>query len=138
MRWGHWHPPALLRWPHTAVLPLVNVLLVLVGFAGLSPIFLTPTGISVQLPQAVTAEAVGGAGVVITISSPRLLYLNGQLLTVQELPPRLTVLLTEDPRRAVLIEADRQVEMGQVAAVWDVCRHVGVTRISMATTKAPE
>ena len=135
MRLRAWQSPSLLLWPSAALAPLINVVLLLVGFVLQSPAFGTSTGVSLQLPHAVTAEAVGAGAVVITVTDQHLIYLNGLLTTMDELPTRLTPLLTET--RAVLIKADRQVPLGLVASLWDVCRQRGATHIAMATTTPP-
>lgn len=131
MAWDSWPSPPLLTWPQTAVIPLVNVTLLLAGLVMLSPTTQVPAGLPLQLPRAITAEAVGQAAVVLTITERQLLYLNGELVTMAELGTRLTPLLSGG--RAVLIQTDRQVPMGIVAEIWDTCRRLGASRVAMAT-----
>jgi len=129
---GAWHPVPPLLGPSTVIIPFVNVALLLTGFLLISPTWLTVTGVPLQLPNAVTAEVVGQAAVTLIITNQRLLYLNGELTTLEELPSRLGPLAA---KRTVLIRADRQVPIGQIAAIWDLCRQAGASRIAMATTK---
>lgn len=132
MEWESWSTPPLLAWPQTALIPFVNVTMLLAGLMVLAPTGQVPAGVHLQLPRAITAEAVGQAGVVLTITDQRLLYLNGELVTTAELGARLAPLLRGG--RTVLIQADRQVPMGLVAEVWDACRQLGAARVAMATT----
>lgn len=127
-----WHPVPPLLGPSLVIVPLVNVTLLLAGFLLISPTWLTATGVPLQLPNAVTAEVVGQAGVTLIITDQRLIYLNGELTTLDELPSRLGPLAA---KRTVLIRADHQVPIGQIATIWDLCRQAGAARIAMATTK---
>lgn len=127
-----WPAPVLITWPSAAVIPVITVALLLTGFILLGPSFTTATGVPLQLPSAVTAEAVGAASVVITVHDAALVYVNGQLTTLEELATTLPPLVAGG--QTVLIKADAQVPMGVMATVWDRCRQAGAARIAMATT----
>ena|SRR3989338_3344944 len=133
MRFRTWAPLPLFGWPQVALIPLVNVVILLLGFLTLQSSLFVPAGLSLQLPKAVTAEAVGGAGVVITVTDQRLIYVNGQLTSSEELAAILQPALRHTP--TVLIKADAQTPIGDMARIWDLCRQLGASRIAMATTK---
>ncbi len=128
-----WQAPALLLWPQAALVPLVNIALLLIGFLLLGPSLVTPTGIPLQLPGAITAEALGDSAVIVTITEHELVYLNGQLTTWDELPGRLGPLLGRGGQ--VLIKADHDVSMGRMTQLWDLCRKAGASRVALATTR---
>src|SRR3989338_453777 len=88
MRFRTWAPLPLFGWPQVALIPLVNVVILLLGFLTLQSSLFVPAGLSLQLPKAVTAEAVGGAGGVITVTDQRLIYVNGQLTGSASHPDR--------------------------------------------------
>lgn len=131
-----WKPLPPLVWPSAALVPLLNVWLLLVGWVLLGPVFTTAAAVPLQLPGAVTAEAVGNASVVITLTSQSLLYLNDRLIAAEELRTALAPLVRQG--QTVLIKADALVPIGQLAALWDTCRQLGATRIAMATTAPTE
>lgn len=137
MRLRDWRPLPLITGFQATFVPFINVMWLLVGFLALSPAFLTLTGVPIQLPKAVMAEAVGGAGIVITVTESRLIYLHGQLIRLEELSDQLKVLVAAQQGPTVLIKADHRVPMETVAQIWDVCRRLGVARIAMATTRTP-
>lgn len=126
--------PPLITWPSAAIIPLVNVALLVTGFLLLGPSFVTATGVPLQLPNAVTAESVGSAAVTITITETGLLYVNGRLTALEELTTTLPPLVATG--QTVLIKADARVPMGTMAAVWDRCRQAGAARIATATTRS--
>ncbi len=131
-----WPTPSLLLWPQAAVVPFVNVAFVLAGFVLLSSTLVTPTGIPVQLPGAVTAETIGKTAVVLTVTDRDLVYLNDQLTTVEALPEQLAPLVTHGG--PVVIRADHTVSMNRLTQLWDICRQAGASRIALATTRPPE
>ncbi len=131
-----WRPLPLLTWPHAVLVPVLNVWLLLVGWVLLGPTFTTAAAVPLQLPGAVTAEAVGGAPVIITLTAQSLVYLNDRLITAEELPAALAPLVRQE--QTVLIKADAHVSVGQLAKLWDTCRQLGAARIAMATTAPTE
>lgn len=138
MSWfRRWTPLPPLLWPHAALVPFLNVLLLLIGWVLLGPVFTTASAVPMQLPHAVTAEAVGGDALVITVTSQSLIYLHDQLTTLDELRTTLRPLLS-GKQHTVLIRADARVPVGQLAALWDACRALGAGRIAMATTSPIE
>lgn len=128
--------PELLTWPEIVWAPAVTLMMFLIGWIPLSPLFISATGIAVQLPPAVTAEVVGTAGVVITITDDRRIYVNGELADMEGLEKNLSPLIRQQP--SVLIKADRKASMEVLGQVWDVCRKAGASKISMATSRALE
>lgn len=134
MRLKDWQPLPLAEWPQTAI-PLINVMLLFAGFLLLAPMLLTPAGIPLQLPRAITAEAVGGAGITITITDQQLVYVNGHLTAMEELPRQMEAIVAANRSTTVLIRSDQRVPVALLARLWDLCRQLGVARVAMATTK---
>lgn len=131
-----WKPLPPMAWPSAILVPVLNVWLLLVGWVLLGPAFTTTAAVPLQLPPAVTAEAVGDTPIVITLTPQSLIYLNDRLIAVEELRTALVPLVRQG--HAVLIKADAQAPVGRLAALWDLCRQLGVARIAMATTAASE
>ena len=110
------------------VTPLVYVMLVLlVIFMVTTP--LLQQGIPVSLPKAGTGESVPSSELVVTLSREHVVYLNGHVVTLQEL--RRT--LASSHRLAVLIQADRNAYVSKLMELWDLCREAGVREIRIAT-----
>lgn len=131
-----WKPLPPMAWPSAILVPVLNVWLLLAGWVLLGPAFTTTAAVPLQLPAAVTAEAVGDTPIVITLTPQSLIYLNDRLIAIEELPTALGPLARQG--HAVLIKADAQSSIGRLAALWDMCRRLGVTRVAMATTASPE
>lgn len=115
------------------IAPLVDVIFQLLIFFMLSSSFTFQGGISVKLPKAVTSDVIKEENVIITVTSEDVVYLNGKIATTKELKE----FLGKDSVKAkpILIQADRRSSVGRVVDVWDMCRHVGIEKINIATNK---
>ncbi len=115
------------------ITPLVDVVFLLLIFFVLTSSFIVLPGIKINLPKAITSEAIKEKNLIITINSENVIYLNEKPIT----PPELTIFLEEmvksKEEKPLLIKADKDTQLGSVVKVWDICRKVGITQINIAT-----
>jgi biopolymer transport protein ExbD len=113
--------------------PLMDIVLQLLIFFLLTSSFALQPALEVHLAQAATALPISTPRHIrITIAAGGSLYLDDRPVTLSSLQAQLN-----HPSfrfRPVLIRADRQVPLGHVVAVWDVCRRLGITEIQIAAT----
>ncbi len=115
------------------IVPLINMVLLLLIFFILTPSFIMQSGIKVDLPRAVTSEVVKYENVEVVISSENVIYINGKIVTLQELKTLLKQ--TAKAKGSILIKADRRASLGRIVEVWDMCRDLGITQINIATNQ---
>ncbi|KPK38420.1 MAG: hypothetical protein AMJ78_10025 [Omnitrophica WOR_2 bacterium SM23_29] len=118
--------------------PLIDIIFLLLIFFLLTWNFLTQSqaGIKVNLPKAVTSEAIAEESLIINITGENLIYLNDKIVTTRELISKLEGL---SPRKkSLLIKADRRASLGRVVEVWDICRNAGISQVNIATTQTEE
>ncbi|MCX5715796.1 MAG: biopolymer transporter ExbD [Candidatus Omnitrophica bacterium] len=113
--------------------PLINVILQLLIFFILTSSFVFQPGIKVNLPRAVTSEAIQEKSLVLMIAADNRIYLNDRLITRAELASRLKVASKEN--KPLLIKADRQTLLDRVVEVLDLCRREGMSQINIATNQ---
>ena len=113
------------------IAPLVDMVFQLLIFFMLTSSFVIQAGIKINLPRAVTSEAVKLENIEIIISGENVTYLNGKVVTKQELK----TLLVQGAKNklTVLIKADKRASLGRVVEIWDMCRDLGITQINIAT-----
>lgn len=114
------------------IVPLIDVVLLLLIFFMLTSAFVSHPGIKVNLPKAVTSEAILEKNLIITVTDKNVIYLNQQAITLKELVPELKQAAEEG--KSLLIKADRKVPLGKIVEVWDLCRDAGIVKINIATT----
>lgn len=118
------------------IAPLIDMVFQLLIFFMLTSSFVVQPGIKVNLPKAVTSETVKLENIELIVSGENVVYLNGKVLTSQELKK----LLKQVAQRGqpILIKADRRTALGRVVEIWDMARDLGITQINIATTQRNE
>ena len=115
------------------IAPLIDVVFQLLIFFMLTSSFIMQPGIKVNLPKAVTSEAIHEKSLIILITGSDMIYLNERAITTKELDARLRIAAKE--KKPLLIKADRRASMGRIVEVWDMCRDTGITQINIATSQ---
>lgn len=115
------------------IAPLIDMIFQLLIFFMLTSSFVMQPGIKVNLPKAVTSEVVKYENVEIIVSGENVTYLNGKVVTAQELKAFLTQI--SKGRHSILIKADRHASLGRVVEIWDMCRDLGIAQINIATNQ---
>ena len=115
------------------IAPLIDIVFQLLIFFMLTSSFVMQPGIKVNLPKAVTSEVVKYENIEILLTSENVTYLNGKVITLQELK----ALLKEAAKReqTILIKADKHASLGRVVEIWDLARDLGITQINIATNQ---
>lgn len=115
------------------IAPLIDMVFQLLIFFMLTSSFVVQPGIKVNLPKAITSEIIQSDNIELIVSGENVLYLNGRVITVQELK----MLLEQAAKRkqAILIKADRGASLGRVVEIWDMCRDLGVAQVNIATNQ---
>ena len=119
-----------------AIAPLIDVVFLLLIFFMLTSSFIFQPGIKVNLPKAVTSEAIHEKSLVILVTNSDLVYLNERAITTKELDSRLRIAAKE--KKPLLIKADRRASMGKIVEIWDMCRDAGISQINIATSQEIE
>lgn len=119
------------------IAPMIDIVFLLLIFFLLTWNFLAQSqaGIKVNLPKAVTSEAVAEESLIISVTGENLIYLNDKIVTVKELTSKLEAL---PKKKSLLIKADRRASLGRVVEVWDICRNAGISQVNIATTQTKE
>ncbi len=113
------------------IAPLVDVIFQLLIFFMLTSSFIIPSGIRVNLPKAVTSQMVKSKSLEIVVSGENVIYIDGGVVTIQELKPILKELVNRN--QSLLIKADRRAQLGRVVEIWDMARNLGLSQVNIAT-----
>jgi biopolymer transport protein ExbD len=115
------------------IAPLIDMVFQLLIFFMLTSSFVVQPGIKVNLPKAVTSEAVKFENVELVVSGENVTYLNGKVVTLAELKKLLNQVSKN--KQSILIKADRRASLGRVVEIWDMCRDLGIAQINIATNQ---
>jgi len=115
------------------IAPLIDMVFQLLIFFMLTSSFVMQPGIKVNLPRAVTSEVVKYENLEVVISSENVIYINGKVITVQELKTLLKQ--AAKAKGSVLIKSDKRASLGRIVEIWDMCRDLGIIQINIATNQ---
>lgn len=113
--------------------PLIDCVFNLLLFFMLTSSFVLMPGIRVNLPRALTSEAIPEKSLVVTVTEENLVYLNERAVTLADLARYLEKVAAGN--QSLLIRADQRASLGKVVEVWDLCRDIGITQVNIATTQ---
>lgn len=118
------------------LIPMIDIVFQLILFFLVSTTFAQFPGISVNLPDSSTAEGGQTASLIITASAEGELWLNEELVTIEQLDLALSEFDTgEIPSKEypIQLEADSLVTNGTIVKIFDVLRKNGFAAVNLRT-----
>ncbi|MCM8774251.1 MAG: biopolymer transporter ExbD [Candidatus Omnitrophica bacterium] len=113
------------------ITPLIDCVFQLLIFFMLTSNFVIAPGINIKLPSASKSEQVETNTVTIVVSSEDIIYVKDKVYTLEELED----FLGRKSFKSIFIKADREASLGGVVSIWNICRKLGIEKISIATIK---
>jgi biopolymer transport protein ExbD len=107
--------------------------MLLLVFFMLSSNFVVQPSIRLNLPKVVTSDAAQNENVEILISADNKFYLNGSMVSPQELKLFFKQLFGR--KLAVLIKSDSGASLGKAVEAWDLAREAGISAVNIATSQ---
>lgn len=119
------------------ILPLIDVIFFLLIFFMMFTTFRSsPTGININLPQAETVTKQEKKRVAINISQSGQVYVDEQLVGVDNLVTRIEeIIAANSPETLFIINADQEVAYKQIITVMDKIRRAGGYRLALAAER---
>ena len=110
----------------------VNFVLMVVVLIISTTIFARPSGVQLEFPSfRESISSSGGQEVVISVTSENVIYIDGRVVTLNEL--RRFLAQGNFRRDALMIKADRRASMGRVADILDLCRGIVGASVNVST-----
>jgi biopolymer transport protein ExbD len=116
------------------ITPLTDVFLVLLIIFMITTSAMVESAAKVNLPKAqqVVEEA---RGLTVTATSDGRLFVNQLAVDRAQLEPTLRDLLTDDPKKLVILQGDETVVLGQAVEILQAAKRAGATAVSIAAQK---
>jgi len=109
----------------------INFVLMVVILIMSTTIFARPSGVQMGFPSFKEGVYSSGQGVAITITSENVIYIDGRVVTLNEL--RRFLVQGDFRRDSLMIKADRRASMGRVADILDLCRGIVGASVNVST-----
>ena len=115
------------------ITPFTDVILVLLVIFMITTPLLSQSGMDVELPKASSAQALNAkTDVLITITKEGAVYLEGRVVTREELKERMGSVKRYGSNVAVILNIDEGVQFKNVVSVLDVLRGLGIKNFNIA------
>ncbi|GIX21660.1 MAG: biopolymer transporter ExbD [Gammaproteobacteria bacterium] len=112
--------------------PMLDVVFIMLIFFIVTSSFIKEAGIEVQKPEAQTAVKKERTSLLIAISRDNQIWIDRRQVDRASLKPIVEQLYAENPKGAVVIQADRESNAETVMAVVEAVRDAGVQEVAVA------
>ena len=118
------------------IVPMIDVIFAILTFFIISTLYLTRSqGLPVNLPSAKTAQSQRSTPIMVTLDQQGRIALNRKVIDINALAVEVRSLIAANQEVVVVLNADTQVNHGQVIAVMDQLRSVKGAKLAIATQK---
>ena len=117
------------------LIPLIDIALTLLIIMMVTTAFVRKPGVSLKLPETVTREGAPemSKDLSIAIAANGTMYIDGQPQSLEQVQNRLNATARANKDARVLIKGDQNVTYAHVAAVIDLARQAGLTKVTLPT-----
>jgi biopolymer transport protein ExbD len=113
----------------------INFILTIEVLMMSTTIFARPSGVQMEFPSLkegmAQAPALAGREIVITVTSENVIYIDGRVVTLNEL--RRFLARGNFRNNALMVKVDPRASMGRVADILDLCRGISGASVNVST-----
>lgn len=115
------------------ITPFTDVILVLLIIFMITTPLIVQTSIKVNLPNARSAKSSDTSDQVnITVSSKNIIYLDGKLITKEDLKDKVASIYKNNPSIKVVLFSDKLARFKDIVAVLDIMNELGIRSLNIA------
>jgi len=115
--------------------PMLDVVFIMLIFFIVTASFIKEPGIQVNRPDATTAEFKKNANILVAINAENEIWINKNQVDPRQVKTQIQLLLAENPKGAVVIQADKESNIKTLAEVANKAREAGVGDVSVSAEK---
>lgn len=113
--------------------PMLDVVFIMLIFFIVTASFIKEAGVEVNRPEASTSEPKDNVNILIAVNANNEIWMDQRRIDVRAVRANVERLHAENPKGAVVIQADNKSNTETVAAVLDAAREAGVYDVSLST-----
>ena len=116
------------------ITPLTDIFLVLLIIFMVTSVTMVDTGAEVILPD-VDQTSSAPREITITVTQLREIYVNDEIVGMEDLKGTLEELLVTRPGAAVVLQGDREVILGDAVRILSAAQRAGATQVAIAAQR---
>ncbi|MFN2287600.1 MAG: ExbD/TolR family protein [Chromatocurvus sp.] len=113
--------------------PMLDVVFIMLIFFIVTATFIKEAGVEVNRPEASTAQPKDNVNILVAINATNEIWMDKRRVDQRAVRANIERLHAENPKGAVVIQADNKSNTETVASVLDAAREAGVYDVSLAT-----
>ena len=113
--------------------PMLDVVFIMLIFFIVTASFIKEAGVEVNRPEASTSDPKENVNILIAVTANDEVWMDGRRIDVRAVRANVERLHAENPKGAVVIQADNSSTTETVVKVLDASREAGVLDVSLAT-----
>ena len=117
--------------------PLIDIIFILLIFFMVSTTFVRNIEVPLERPSAQSSQPSDVQSIRVAIDQGGRVYVDGRATAAWMVQHRIRELLVPNPRRPVLVTADRRSNTGRLIEVVDQCRLAGAKHVAVDTERRP-
>ena len=115
--------------------PMLDVVFIMLIFFIVTASFIKEAGIEINRPEATTALLKKNANILIAVSSSNEVWIDKNRIDIRAVKGTVERLHAENPKGAVVIQADDEANIETLTKVAQAAREAGVVDVSVSTEK---
>jgi len=115
------------------VTPLLDIVFIMLIFFIVTSTFVKEPGVEVERPEAVTAQERKLASIIIAISDQDEIWINKELVELNEVRAAVEQLRRENPRGTAVVQADAEAKTRMLVEVVNQIRDTGISDVAVST-----
>ncbi|MCF6354406.1 MAG: biopolymer transporter ExbD [Candidatus Polarisedimenticolaceae bacterium] len=112
--------------------PMLDVVFIMLIFFVVTTSFVKESGVEVNRPNANTTQQQESASILIAIRPNGEIWIDGRAVDVRAVRANVERLRAEFPESSVVIQGDRNAQIGALVRVMDQVRMAGITNVAIA------
>lgn len=114
--------------------PLLDIVFIMLIFFVVTTSFVKESGIEVKRPTAQSTERREGGNILIAIAPNGEVWIDKRPIDIRSLHAVVERLRAENPESSVIVQGDRDAQIGLLVEVMDQVRKAGISDVSIAAT----
>lgn len=118
--------------PEINITPMLDIVFIMLIFFIVTTTFIKETGVTVDKPEALTAESRPQGNILVGVDSDNQVWMNGSQIELSDVRTLVQRARAENPEGSVILIADQESRQGTLVDVMDQIQAAGVRRMAVS------
>jgi biopolymer transport protein ExbD len=118
--------------PEINITPMLDIVFIMLIFFIVTTTFVRETGVTVDKPEALTAEPRPQGNILIGVDSDNQIWMNGSRIAMSDVRTQVQRSRAENPEGSVILISDKGARTGTLVEVMDQIQAAGVDRMAIS------